>query len=77
MTFDIAASGGAVLVVAGILVWLVLEAVLAIQHKPLITQHVRAGIKSYPQAAFVICFFVAFTVGALLGHFFWTVSRGG
>jgi hypothetical protein len=75
MTFDFTVSLAFTLVVAGGLVLLILETVLAYQRKPLITQHVRKAIKEWPQAAFVICFFVAFTTGALFGHLFWTVSR--
>lgn len=75
LSFDFTVSLAFTLLTAGVLVLLVLETVLAFKHKPLITQHVHAAIKAWPQAAFVVCFFVAFTVGALFGHFFWVVTK--
>lgn len=75
MNFDFVVSLAFTLLVAGALVLLILETVLAYRHKPLITQHVRAAIKEWPQQAFVIGFAVAFATGALFGHFYWTVAK--
>lgn len=67
---------GAVVVVAGIEVWLLREFVVLRDGKAPITSLTRAMIQRWPGRTLAVTHLLAFIVGGLLAHFVWDARCG-
>ena len=75
--YEVAVSVAFTLLFAGAFVLMVLETWLLATGQAPITWHIRREIANYPHAAFIIGITLAFTLGALFAHFYWSKAGGG